>query len=257
MSGSPGTAEFCHGRIAGTRGRGSVAGRGRRTATASVRSAGSASGLLALVCILATGCSDGTTSQAPSTSSPSTVTGLSDVGAPPADPVTTGAIEPSVTLPPSTPAVEDGAEIEVLLASRVRAYFDARTLANAAPEPDPTHPALAEAAVGAELDAVVANTHRRRDAGQAIRAGDGGLAEIRVGSVDVGATSAAVAACAVDDGVIYEVTTGEVVDDAVVTHNYFISLELHDGVWKVARVVRVQQWEGVAGCALTSGDFPY
>lgn len=65
------------------------------------------------------------------------------------------------------------------------------------------------------------------------------------------------AACPVDDGVIFDVATGVVVNDDVVTHNHQINLELHDGVWKVSRIVRVQQWEGVAGCALSPADYPF
>ena len=56
---------------------------------------------------------------------------------------------------------------------------------------------------------------------------------------------------------IFDIATGAVVNDDVVTHNYQINLELHDGVWKVSRIVRVQQWEGVAGCALSPADYPF
>ena len=147
--------------------------------------------------------------------------------------------------------------IEEILADQIRGYFEARAAANAAPAPNPDDPRLAEFAVGEELAAVVASTEARRDAGQAIRPGDAGLATIRVGFVDAGASGASVAACAVDDGVIYDLATDAVVNDDVVTHNYQIDLELHDGVWKVSRIVRVQQWEGVAGCALSSADYPF
>ena len=100
-------------------------------------------------------------------------------------------------------------------------------------------------------------THNVRCAGQAIRSGDAGLADIRVGFVDAGASGASAAACAVDDGVIYDLATDAVVNEDVVTHSYQIDLELHDGVWKVSRIVRVQQWEGVAGCALSPADYPF
>ena len=43
----------------------------------------------------------------------------------------------------------------------------------------------------------------------------------------------------------------------VLTHNYTIEMALVDGVWKVSRIVRLQQWEGVAGCALAESDYPY
>ena len=158
---------------------------------------------------------------------------------------------------PTTEPTDVSTPIEEVVADQIRGYFDARGAANAAPAPNPEDPRLAEFAVGEELAAVVANTQTRLDSGQAIRPGDEGLADIRVGFVDAGASGASAAACAVDDGVIYDLATDAVVNDDVVTHTYQIDLELHDEVWKVSRIVRVQQWEGVAGCALSPADYPF
>lgn len=167
----------------------------------------------------------------------------------------------ATTAPETSPTTEvttaASVPIEEVIADQIRGYFDARAAANAAPAPNPDDPRLAEFAVGEELGAVVTNTQTRLDSGQAIRPGDEGLADIRVGFVDAGASGASAAACAVDDGVIYDLATEAVVNDDVVTHNYQIDLELHDGVWKVSRIVRVQQWEGVAGCALSPADYPF
>lgn len=44
--------------------------------------------------------------------------------------------------------------------------------------------------------------------------------------------------------------TGEVVNDAVATHNVRGELVRLDGAWKVSSTRLVQRWEGVAGCAL-------
>lgn len=172
-------------------------------------------------------------------------------------PTPTTTSEPTATTAAPEPTTETPAAIEEVLANQVRGYFDARAAANAAPAPNPADPRLAEYASGEELAAVTANTANRRDAGQAIRPGEAGLADIGVGFVSAAASSASVAACAVDDGVIYDLDTGEAVDDAVVTHNYQIDLELMEGVWKVSRIVRIQQWEGVAGCALAVADYPF
>ncbi len=178
--------------------------------------------------------------------------------APTTAPTTSAPASTEVEEAPTTePVTEPEAPVEEVLADQIRGYFDARTAANAAPAPNPDDPRLAEFAVGEELAAVVASTQGRLDAGEAIRPGDAGLADIRVGFVDAGASGASAAACAVDDGVIYELATDAVVNDDVVTHTYQIDLELHDGVWKVSRIVRVQQWEGVAGCALSPADYPF
>ena len=178
--------------------------------------------------------------------------------APTTAPTTSASTATEVEAAPTTePTTVPEAPIEEVLANQIRGYFDARAVANAAPAPNPDDPRLAEFAVGEELAAVVASTQGRLDAGQAIRAGEAGLADIGVGFVDAGASGASAAACAVDDGVIYDLATDAVINDDVVTHTYQIDLELHDGAWKVSRIVRVQQWEGVAGCALAPADYPF
>ncbi len=147
--------------------------------------------------------------------------------------------------------------IETVLGDAVRAYFDAREAANAGPAPNPSDPALAEVSASPELERLVQSIQEKADAGQAIRAGEQDLAEIRVGFVEHADDSASAAVCSIDDGVIYVVETGEIVNDDVVTHNYRVDLVLIGEVWKVAEIVRVQQWEGVSGCALAAGDYPY
>ena len=147
--------------------------------------------------------------------------------------------------------------VQQVVANRVRAFFAARDAANAAPAANLDAPQLADAASGTALQDVRDETTRRRDAGQAIRNGQQKLAAIRVGFVSINGTTATAAACSVDDGVIFEVASGRVVNDAVMTHNYRIDLELTGDVWRVSQIVRIQQWNGRAGCANSPGDFPY
>ena len=95
------------------------------------------------------------------------------------------------------------------------------------------------------------------DAGEAIRSGDNKLADVRVGFVEVVEDTATLSACSVDDEVVFKVETGAVLDDAVVTHNYVVDLLLLDDRWKITKILRVQQWEGVSGCALAAADYPF
>ena len=218
--------------------------------------------VLLLVILIAAGCSSEDDGGAPMpttavVSSTTSTNGVPSTGeTPEPDAVTNDPEEEAPSTTTATPT-EPEVAIEEVVADRIRGYFAARATANAAPAPNPEDPALAEFAVSEELATVTTNTQTRLDAGQAIRPGEQGLAEIRVGFVEAGASAATAAACAVDDGVIFDVATGAVVNDDVVTHNYQINLELHDGVWKVSRIVRVQQWEGVAGCALSPADYPF
>ena len=149
------------------------------------------------------------------------------------------------------------ASVETQLAAGVRGFFAARAAANAAPAPNPKDPLLVASATGDALADVRAETTKRRDVGQAIRAGSGHVAQTRVGFVSVTGPAATVVVCSIDDGVTFEVATGRVVSDAVMTRSDRFDLEQSSDVWKVARVVRIQQWEGVAGCARSPGDFSY
>lgn len=164
---------------------------------------------------------------------------------------TTVASNALATLTAPTPPAQQ------VVATRIRAFFAARDAANSAPAANPDAPELADAASGTALQDLRDETTRRRDAGQAIRNGQQNLAAIRVGFVSIDGASATAAACSIDDGVIFEVATGRVVNDAVMTHNYRIDLELTGDVWRVSQIVRIQQWNGRAGCANSPGDFPY
>lgn len=176
---------------------------------------------------------------------------------------TTAAVTSSTTTEVQTAAPAESTTttaaetIESVIADRIRAFFAAREAANAGPVPNPGDPALAEVAIGDALTSTVSETQRRLDDGRAIRGGELQLADIRVGSVQVSDATASAGVCSIDDGVIYEVGTGDVINDDVVTHNYLIELDLVGEAWKVSRVVRLQQWEGVAGCALSPQDFPH
>ena len=147
--------------------------------------------------------------------------------------------------------------VEGRLGESVRGFFAARDAANAAPSPNPDSAALADAATGEALQIVRDETARRRDEGQAIRAGTAGLARIGVGFVTVTGASAMVAVCSIDDEIIYEMASNRVVSDAVMTHSYQVDLAHNGARWMVARVVRIQEWQGVAGCARSFDDFPY
>lgn len=174
----------------------------------------------------------------------------------PAEPATSESVAQSTTVT-EPPADEPIASVDEAVAERIRGYFDAREAANSAPTPNPDDPGLAEFATGAELANVVEETTAKRDAGRAIRPGEGALAEVRVGSVVVDDSTGTAAVCSIDDGVVFDVESGDVIDDSVVTHSYTAQLAMVDGVWKVSQIVRLQMWEGVAGCALALADYPY
>ena len=134
--------------------------------------------------------------------------------------------------------------------------FAARRNANLG-TPNPQSAQFAVVASGTALESLIAETTRRRDDGLAIRPAAASRAAVHVGFVESIAGSVSLSACTIDDGVIYRVATDEIVKDGVVTNNYMVDLRQVDTMWKVTSLRRVQQWEGVAGCAFASSDFPY
>ena len=160
---------------------------------------------------------------------------------------------PTTVVPTTTPAPE------VLdVAAQIRAYFDARNSALAEPVPDPDESLQFDQFADREaLSNLNEDVQGFYEAGRASRPGEEGLGDVRVGFVDARSSAASAVACEVNDGVLYEVATGTVVNDDVVTREFEIFLTMQDGVWKVESVREMEQWDEVAGCALSPADYPF
>ena len=150
---------------------------------------------------------------------------------------------------PVTTAPGTTAEQEVI--DRYVGYWNARFNANAG-VPNPEDPALRDFATGRQLDAVVAETQSNLDSGVAFERAAEPHNIQRVTVVEIDGDRAVVQECVVDDGLVVSRDTGEVVDDSVSTHNVQAEMLRVDGVWKVSEARLLQQFEGVAGCALAS-----
>lgn len=151
--------------------------------------------------------------------------------------------------PTSTRDSSDPSSPQDEIIDRYVGFWDARAEANTA-TPNPDDPALSEFATGEQLERVIDETRQRRDDGLALRAAEPSRTDHTVTVVSVGADRAELQDCFVNDGVVYRVATGEVVDDSVVTRNVSAVMVLADGVWKLEQATVIQEWEGVAGCAL-------
>lgn len=89
----------------------------------------------------------------------------------------------------------------------------------------------------------------RRLEGQAARRPEPTKSRTTVLSTTVTGDTAEVIECTVDDGVVYVMATGAVVNDKVASMRRRATLSKDGDVWKVADRVTEQEWEGVAGCA--------
>lgn len=57
-------------------------------------------------------------------------------------------------------------------------------------------------------------------------------------------------ACMVDDGQIVEAASGRVLNDRVSTVHWRVAMRRVVGAWRLAEQKKLEEWEGVAGCAL-------
>ncbi len=222
------------------------------------RSLATSAAVVAMVVVLGTSCSgtDTTTTATSTSEPPSRSTGQTSTSdgseSSPSD-TSTG---PSTSTPSPEPLATDqsgqplSAEHQEIL-DRYTGYWDARFAANTG-TPYPADPALAEYATGAQLDAVIAETQANLDEGRAFRENPDPVHYREVTIVSVDGDRAEVQECVVDDRLVINRDTGDVLNGDVATHNVSGTLRRVDGVWRVSGTSLVQLWEGVAGCALAS-----
>ena len=151
--------------------------------------------------------------------------------------------------PPPTSTSTTAADPEhQLIIDRYLAFWDARFAANEEPV-SAESPTFAEYATGPQLENVRAETARNAEEGLAFRLPQPSISRRDPRVVSVSGDTAQLQDCVVDDGILYRVTTGEVLDDSVSTRNVSAVMRLVDGVWRLEAATIIQQWEGVAGCA--------
>lgn len=208
--------------------------------------------LAAAVVLVLAGCSDDDTATPPSATADRSTATIITSGPSTSSPTTITTMLTTTTSSTSTPtSAGNGQSVEEEIVARYVGYWNARFAANSG-TPNPDDPALREFATGAQLDAVIAETQSNLDQGLAFRPAANPAGIQRVNVVEVEGDHAVVQECVVTDGVIYRRHTGEIIDDNVYTQNVRGELTRVDGVWRVSAARLVQQWDGVAGCALAS-----
>lgn len=163
---------------------------------------------------------------------------------------TTSTTGSAVTTQATTTTPGDPAAAEIV--ARYKQFWQARFTANQVP-PNPDLPALKEYATGQQLDQVIKETRGNLQNSLAFRRPGGTPPRSSVKVVNVNGDEVTVQECVVDDDVVYRYTTGEVVNATVATNSVEATMRRVGGVWKLAGARLIQRWEGVAGCALSSG----
>lgn len=152
---------------------------------------------------------------------------------------------------PTTAPTEAFGSAEEEIAARYVGFWDARFAVNSADVVgDPNDPRLAEYATGAQLEQVMADTQRFAEQGLRLARPVQPVEFRQVEVVSIDGDTAMVQECYVDDGLLTDRATGDVVNDSVSTHNVSATMHRIGGVWKVEAARLIQRWEGVEGCAL-------
>ncbi len=155
---------------------------------------------------------------------------------------TTEASEPTdATVAATTTTLSPEAEVESAIAA-----YDAM-INRIVQAPDPNDPEIAQRATGANLETVESGFAQLVALGQHGQPGPNRRTTVL--RTVVSGDQATVDVCEVDDGLLINTATGEVIDDDVVTRLVVISLERVDGTWLVARIEPTNSsWEGVTDC---------
>lgn len=146
---------------------------------------------------------------------------------------------------PSARVAVDG---EIELGALLRGLFAAARVASG-PVVDPDYFGLAVYATGDALDEVRATLRERRDAGIGRRPSTSGPASsLRLTSASVGAVAATATACQVDSDELYDLKTGEVLDNTVLIRSLHIDFVKMANGWKVS-TVKVEDFDAALACA--------
>jgi len=127
-------------------------------------------------------------------------------------------------------------------------YYEAYQEATAEPV-DPQHPELQALVTGEHKVVVTRNLQERQANGEAVRlpANTQSSHDIRSAELQPDGT-VEIVDCQVDDSIVYEVETGDVADDDVITKRVIGSIARETGAWKVAFTEISETWPGARAC---------
>jgi hypothetical protein len=115
--------------------------------------------------------------------------------------------------------------------------------------PNPDDPRLAEVEADGQLTGARMSIERNKDLGHALRLPPHSVyRHVATVAFDLTKRSARVTDCALDDGVVVQVSTGAVINGDVQTQLIVSTMDLIDGYWKVTSSKFVKTWPGETSC---------
>jgi hypothetical protein len=158
-----------------------------------------------------------------------------------------GSTASSTTSAPTTTLDEETAKEEAATRALLE-YYHAYQQATADPV-NPEHAEMQALVTGEHKLVVTRNLEDRRARGEAVRLPTSTRTSHDIRSAELQPDgSVEIVDCQVDDSIVYEVETGDVVDDDVVTKLVVGSMSFEGDAWKLAFSEIFETWPGVGTC---------
>jgi hypothetical protein len=156
----------------------------------------------------------------------------------------------TTSAPTTTTTLDNETQKEEAAKAAYLAYWEAFERASMEPV-NPRSDELQIRMTGDQARLVTRNLEEMQASKQASRHPANSRASHRVSANDLLADgSVRIADCQVDDAVVYDTTSGAVINDAVVTNLIIAMMVQEGGAWKVALAERTKKWAGVVECAI-------
>jgi hypothetical protein len=163
------------------------------------------------------------------------------------DEESTGSTASSTTAAPTMTLNEESRKEEAAKAAYL-AYWDAYMEAAAEPV-DPQLPAMQELMTGDHRRVVTRDLADRQARGEAARLPTNSLLKHEILSAELQADgSVHLTECEVNDAIVYNVDSGVVINDDIVTKLATATMVDEGGGWKVADSAVVRRWPGAVSC---------
>jgi hypothetical protein len=154
----------------------------------------------------------------------------------------------TTSAPATTTTLDDETQKEEAATAAYLAFYDAYRAATANPV-NPQEPEVQALMTGDHKAMVTRNLEDRRARGQAVRHPENTRSTHTVRSAELRADgSVEIFDCEVDDAIVYDVSSGAVVDDEVVTNLVTGTVVQEGGRWKTAYINVLRSWPGVTEC---------
>lgn len=162
-------------------------------------------------------------------------------------PTTADAASSSSSTTTATSAPPTTVDEEAAILTAVDGYW--KTIRDSSNPADPSHPGFDRYFTGEALEHSKSVTSDRLSQGHAVRLPHDSAYRHSPQIVVLETDRAEVRDCAVDDSVLFDVETGQILNDDVVTFDWSLVLRRVNSSWRVSSASVIAQWEGATSCA--------